>query len=358
MLNYFIIGGDGKEYGPITEGNIRQWLAEGRLNAQTSVRTDADANWRPLATFAEFADIFQTPPTIAPPPSSESFSNQAGPANMDFVDRDYELDIGGCISRGWDLVKNNFGTLFLCLLIFVAVELALIFLFSLPMIPLQKMVHDSPVIVRVVFNYLASLPLALVNGPMMAGLFLVYMKTLRGQPTNPGEVFLGFQKNYWQLVLGAVVVGAIVGGCYLPFQFVWESKAGPLLEQLRSLSQSGSGNHNATAMQELMPQLMSAFVASLPVLLVCLVPVTFFSVCLQFTVPLIIDKQLSFQTAIKYGFAKVTKHWWHMFGLSVVVGLVIVAGALACFVGMILTVPIGIAAMMIAYDTIFGERQN
>ena len=34
---YKIIGADGNEYGPITTEQLRQWLAEGRVNAQTKV---------------------------------------------------------------------------------------------------------------------------------------------------------------------------------------------------------------------------------------------------------------------------------------------------------------------------------
>ena len=35
---YRIIGGDGREYGPISLDQMRQWIAEGRVNAQTSCR--------------------------------------------------------------------------------------------------------------------------------------------------------------------------------------------------------------------------------------------------------------------------------------------------------------------------------
>ena len=34
MANYTIIGGDTKEYGPISADDVRQWISEGRLNAQ------------------------------------------------------------------------------------------------------------------------------------------------------------------------------------------------------------------------------------------------------------------------------------------------------------------------------------
>ena len=35
MANYIIIGGDHKEYGPVNEMEVRQWIAEGRLNAES-----------------------------------------------------------------------------------------------------------------------------------------------------------------------------------------------------------------------------------------------------------------------------------------------------------------------------------
>ncbi|HEY1789894.1 MAG TPA: GYF domain-containing protein [Verrucomicrobiae bacterium] len=69
MANYTVIGGDGKEYGPISDGDLRKWIAEGRLNAQSLVKAESDAEFRPLATFPEIADVFGAaapPPGIAP----------------------------------------------------------------------------------------------------------------------------------------------------------------------------------------------------------------------------------------------------------------------------------------------------
>jgi prepilin-type processing-associated H-X9-DG protein len=54
---YKVIGGDGKEYGPISVEQIQQWLAQGRLNAQSRVQAEGSSDWKPLAEFPEF----QTP---------------------------------------------------------------------------------------------------------------------------------------------------------------------------------------------------------------------------------------------------------------------------------------------------------
>ncbi len=59
---YKIIGADQKEYGPVSADEIRRWVAEGRANAQTLLQAEGQTDWRPLATFAEFA----SGPTAAP----------------------------------------------------------------------------------------------------------------------------------------------------------------------------------------------------------------------------------------------------------------------------------------------------
>ena len=60
---YKIVGADQKEYGPISEDQLRQWIVEGRANGQTIARL-GDGPWKPLSTFPEFASALAT---IAPP---------------------------------------------------------------------------------------------------------------------------------------------------------------------------------------------------------------------------------------------------------------------------------------------------
>jgi hypothetical protein len=65
---YFIIGGDGKQYGPISEADLHKWIAEGRLNGQSQARAESETEFRALSTFSEFASSLGiVPPGIAPP---------------------------------------------------------------------------------------------------------------------------------------------------------------------------------------------------------------------------------------------------------------------------------------------------
>lgn len=64
-MNYQLIGGDGKEYGPVSDEQIRVWFGEGRLGPATQVGNDR-GEWKPLAQHAEFAELFQAPPPLTP----------------------------------------------------------------------------------------------------------------------------------------------------------------------------------------------------------------------------------------------------------------------------------------------------
>jgi hypothetical protein len=67
---YKIIGADGREYGPVTAGQLRQWITEGRANAQTQTLGPGASEWKPLGALPEFAGPFAppTPPVIGPWP--------------------------------------------------------------------------------------------------------------------------------------------------------------------------------------------------------------------------------------------------------------------------------------------------
>jgi hypothetical protein len=80
MATYTVIGSDQKQYDSVTADNIRSWITDGRLNAQSLMREESDTEFRPLSAFPEFADAFATKAAapIAPPPLPAAVS--AAPA--------------------------------------------------------------------------------------------------------------------------------------------------------------------------------------------------------------------------------------------------------------------------------------
>jgi hypothetical protein len=70
---YKIIGADQKEYGPVSAEQLRQWIAEGRVNGLTQAQPEGGTEWKPLRTFPEFLPTltaFSTPPVFSTSPAS------------------------------------------------------------------------------------------------------------------------------------------------------------------------------------------------------------------------------------------------------------------------------------------------
>lgn len=66
---YRIIGADQKEYGPVSTDDLRRWIQEGRINAQTLAWMPGMNAWQALGTFREFAGTFPAPAFAAMPHS-------------------------------------------------------------------------------------------------------------------------------------------------------------------------------------------------------------------------------------------------------------------------------------------------
>lgn len=65
---FTIIGGDGREYGPVTADQVRVWLNAGRANLETQAKALGTTEWRRLGDFAEFASPDDLPPVMSAPP--------------------------------------------------------------------------------------------------------------------------------------------------------------------------------------------------------------------------------------------------------------------------------------------------
>lgn len=70
---YRIIGADGKTYGPVGLEQIRQWLAQGRVDNRTPVFVDGASDWTFIGLLPELAaQTGITPPGIGPAKAATS----------------------------------------------------------------------------------------------------------------------------------------------------------------------------------------------------------------------------------------------------------------------------------------------
>ncbi len=211
---FTIIGGDGKEYGPVTTDQVRSWLAGGRANLETQAKKIGDEQWRRLGDFPEFngtgADI---PPATAVVPAVPAAA-PTGPVTVDpkayaddLIARAAKLNIGDCLERSWNLLKANFwplvGTTFVLFVVMMIAQ-------SIPLL-----------------GIFASL---LLTGVFYGGLYAYYLKKIRGQPAELGDGFSGFSLAFVPLMLATLVSSLltmlgllllILPGIYLAVSYVF-----------------------------------------------------------------------------------------------------------------------------------------
>ena len=139
---------------------------------------------------------------------------------------------------------------------------------------------------------------------LMGGLFKYYLKLIRAEGANIGDAFAGFSAAAGQLILLGLVSGFLTTLGYL----------------------------------------------------FCVIPGIYLSVSWIFALPLVIDRNLMFWDAMELSRKMVSKHWFILFAFLLVIALLAGCGALACCVGLFVTMPIASVALMYAYEDIFGQK--
>jgi uncharacterized membrane protein len=160
------------------------------------------------------------------------------------------------------------------------------------------------------------------------------LKNIRRQPADVGDIFAGFRLAFGQLLLGYIVTAILTGVSALPGLAIM---AFPIYTMVQ---------HHA-------PEAGPLLLATLG-FIVAVIPATYFSVGWMYSLPLIIDKQMEFWPAMSASRQMVGKHWWLVFGLVVVVGLINLVGFCACCVGLFFSLPLGLGAIVYAYECIFS----
>lgn len=196
---YKIIGGDQKEYGPASAEEMRHWIRDGRLNAHSRALAEGSTDWRPLSSFPEFADALAAQAAPAAfgglPPLSDAVAWRA-----QVLSRPPSLHVGRCLAEGGALLSSNFGVLFgaTCLLWLITTVMQFL-----------------PVIGVIYF---------VLRGVFYGGLYLVFLSCLRGQRPGVNEVFRGFGPAFTQLLLAGLITSLLSGIgfllCFVPWIYL------------------------------------------------------------------------------------------------------------------------------------------
>lgn len=214
-----------------------------------------------------------------------------------------------CIKGGWETIKNNYW-------LFVGMTLVAILIGS-------------------------AVPLGILLGPMMCGLYLSLFKTRRGESIEFGTLFKGFD-YFGQSVVAALLhtipIIAIVVPAYLLFY----------VSMFVSMAAAGSGDEpNPAAFIGVMVMFGLFWVVVMLVILIITIGFTF-------AYPLIVDRKLQGFDAVKLSFRAAFANFWRLLGMLLLTSLLSILGLLVCYVGMFFVMPIGYAAIAKAYEQVFG----
>jgi hypothetical protein len=194
---FFMVGGDGREYGPVSEAQLREWIAQRRANAATRIRREEQKEFTPLGAW----------PGFAPPPGDSGGPSSAAPPTLDsaqadqlaaeIIGRGYNLAVGRCFARSWKLYRANFW------LLTGTTAVVLI---------LHSILHSVPVV--------GNVAAVALGGVLSAGLSVLFLKLIRGQRAEFADVFVGFQRRFVPLMLASAITFILISAglllCLLP----------------------------------------------------------------------------------------------------------------------------------------------
>ncbi|HEU4710670.1 MAG TPA: hypothetical protein VFS76_03855 [Pyrinomonadaceae bacterium] len=216
-----------------------------------------------------------------------------------------------CIKGGWNLIKERYWLIFGMVLVGLMIA--------------------------------SAVPFGILLGPMMCGLHLAFLSLRRGHPIEFGTLFKGFE-HFGQSVVATLIqvipIMAIIIPAYILFYVFF----------LVAIMAQGN-EPNGLAM-------MGVFVMIMVFWLVVVFIVMIISIGFTFVYPLIVDRGLTGFDAVKLSFRAAMANFWRLLGLMFLSFLLNLAGVLLCVIGVYLVMPIGYAAIAVAYEQVFGLRQG
>jgi len=191
-----------------------------------------------------------------------------------------------------------------------------------------------------------AVPLGILTGPMMCGLYMSFFNARRGRPIEFGTLFKGFDYFGPSLVatlLHIVPILVIVVPAYLFFY----------VSMIVSMSVAAQSGDNAAP-----AAFLGVFGMFILMWIAIVVVIIFISIGFSFTYPLIVDRKLSGLEAVKWSFKGAMANFWRLLGMSLLTGLLGLCGLVLCYVGIFLVFPIIYGSIAIAYEKVFGLSED
>jgi hypothetical protein len=360
-MNWYYVDA-GQQAGPVDDAQLQELLGSGKIQQETLVWHEGMTSWLPYREAARGPLRMGTAPEPASVAENQAVCVECGrtfdkqqmisyrgakvcagckpvfmqklaegvpvryahgkralPVNADeliaeVLARDYQVDTGSCIKRAWSLVSSNLGlTVGGTVLVMLCIQAG-------GFIPLLGIIIAM-----------------ILQGPLMGGLNVLFLKLIRGKPATIGDAFCGFSKRFWPLCGTFVLMALLIYAWFIP----------PVVAALfAGVGRGAAGSGFAPGL------------AFWGLVALAFLGVFWLAICFVFALPLSADLELGPVDALRTSFRVVSRHWFAVFGLTFLAGFLSMLGLAACIVGVFLTLPIFYAATLYAYEDIFGVRSG
>ncbi|WP_027909109.1 hypothetical protein [Pseudomonas sp. URMO17WK12:I4] len=215
------------------------------------------------------------------------------------LSRGYDFTIGSLLSEAWQLTKGTKGIIIGGFLIFYVAILVASFVVG-AVLGIFSMFSDSLALI-IISQLLTTIIASAVSYPFFAGLNMVGIRRAAGQPVSFNEIF-GHFGSLVPLLIAAVLMMLLI---YLG-------------------------------------------------MILLLIPGIYLAVAYMLAIPLIVERGLSPWQAMEASRKAITQHWFKVFGLFLLLGLIVSISAIPLGIGLIWTIPLFVMVMGVLYRTIFG----
>jgi hypothetical protein len=295
--HYFLIGTDGRHYGPLSQADVRAWLADGRASRHSRARRATEDGWLSLRDMSEFeaetrpSYVGTFAPDLSTPAQDAARVDRQGPAPAGAA----HLDPVSCFRRAWWVLARDFAVL-----------------------------AGFTLLVAIVISAVTVIPRvglaigALLNNLLMCGIYVLYLSRMRGLRPSFNDVATAVRTVAVRIVLAGLVQSLLTV---------------PIV--LATIAQTTWAR--AT-------------------LLVLFVPCLYLLVAYVFMLPLIVDQRMTVWGAMELSRRTVHRTWFQVFGLLLAAGMLLFLSTRLFGVLLVVTLPLCTAALMVAYEDLFGRE--
>ncbi len=229
------------------------------------------------------------------------------PKIQEAIDYGYELDLGKYINEGIEIFKKNIGNFAGYTAVFFGI-----------------------IMVSAIIPFIGSIAALILTPSLTVGFFLVAHKLQRNEGTQFSDFFKGFD-YIGQLLLWYLVMILILGLMMLPFI------AGVMVSVFSAVGSD--------------PSDIPAYVWGLTIFFI---PVIYFSIAWRWAPMFIVFYGMNFWEAMETSRKLITKKWWMMFLLAIVIGILGSIGYVALLVGFLFTYPMAMCIDYAAFANVTG----